>query len=97
MNFFEYFQFLFALLFVIGLIVTIALIARKFGFGFPYSALKHGKGKRLSISEVTPIDGRRRLVLVKCDEKEHLLLLGPTSETVISTNIVASNSQSPQE
>ena len=36
-----------------------------------------------------PIDNRRRLVLVRRDDREHLLLLGPQGETVVETNIPA--------
>ena len=86
MNFGEYFQFFLALLFVIGLIVLLALGARRLGFGFPVTAIKRNGQKRLSIIEVTPIDARRRLVLVRCDDREHLLLLGPNTETVVATN-----------
>ena len=86
MNFGEYFQFLLALLFVIGLIGLLALGARRLGFGFPISALKNKEERRLSLIEVLPIDGRRKLVLVKCDSKEHLIILGLNSETIVSSN-----------
>ncbi len=87
MDFGEYFRFVIALIFVLGLIVSIALIARRAGFGFPVAASKTANDRRLSIVEVTPVDGRRRLVLVRRDNVEHLLLLGPTTETVIETHI----------
>ena len=32
--------------------------------------------RRLAVLEVLPIDPRRKLVLVRCDEREYLLLLG---------------------
>ena len=87
MSFGEYFQFLLALLFVIGLIGLLALGARRLGFGLPVSAFKNKDKRRLSLIEVMPIDGRRRLVLVKCDNKEYLILLGLNSETVIEPKI----------
>ena len=87
----EYFRFLLALLFVLALIVSIALLARRAGIGFPTAASKSPGNRRLEVLEVTPVDGRRRMVLVRRDDVEHLLLLGPTSETVIETGIPVSS------
>lgn len=69
------------------LIGVLAVLARRIGFGYPASAVGRNRHKRLSIVEVAPVDGRRRLVLVRRDAVEHLLLLGPNSETVVETNI----------
>ena len=35
-----------------------------------------GAARRLAVVEVLPLDPRRKLVLVRCDQREHLLLLG---------------------
>ena len=40
-------------------------------------------GGRLQVVESKMIDARRRLVLVKRDEQEHLLLLSPQGELLI--------------
>ncbi|MEQ9170420.1 MAG: flagellar biosynthetic protein FliO [Rhodospirillales bacterium] len=82
-----YLRFILALLFVIGLIAVLAAMARRAGWGFPATAIKRASNRRLGIVEVTPLDGRRRLILVRRDDKEHLLLIGPTSELVIETGI----------
>ena len=37
--------------------------------------------------ETLPIDPRRRLAIVRCDDREHLLILGTNSETVIESDI----------
>ena len=83
----EYVRFLLALIFVLALIISIALLARRAGFGFPTAASKAPGSRRLEVVEVTPVDGRRRMVLIRRDDVEHLLLLGPTSEVVIETGI----------
>ena len=83
----DYFRFLVALVFVLALIIAVALIARRAGFGFPASTLKPANSRRLAVVEVIPVDGRRRMVLVRRDNVEHLLLLGATTETVIETGI----------
>ena len=83
----DYLRFGLALVFVLGLIGLMATIARRAGFGFPIKAIKSRERRRISIVEVTPLDGRRRLVLIRCDDKEHLLLMGPTTELVVASDI----------
>ncbi len=39
--------------------------------------------RRLQLVESLNLDPRRRLVLVRCDEREHLLLLGAAGEQVV--------------
>jgi hypothetical protein len=41
----------------------------------------------LSIVEVAGIDAKRRLLLVRRDDVEHLILLGGTSEIVVERGI----------
>ncbi len=89
MEYWGYLKFLLALVFVLGLIGLLATVARRMGVGFPAAALKRIKNRRLSVVEVTPVDGRRRLVLVRRDDTEHLILLGPSSELVIERGIPA--------
>jgi flagellar protein FliO/FliZ len=69
---------------VLGLIGLCALAARRFGLG---GAPRRHQGRRLAIVESAPIDARRRLVLVRRDDVEHLVLLGGGSESVIETAI----------
>ena len=46
-----------------------------------------GRSQRLSVVEVRQLDVRRRLVLVRRDGVEHLLLLGATADLVVETGI----------
>jgi flagellar protein FliO/FliZ len=72
-----YIRFALALVLVLGLILLIAWAARRFGLSqrlAPGSAIPR-KFRRLSVVEVCQLDGRRRLVLVRRDEIEHLLVL----------------------
>ncbi len=89
MEFEGYLRFLLALLFVLALIGLLATVARRFGLGFPATALKRIGSRRLSVVEVTPVDARRRMVLVRRDDTEHLILLGQTNEMVIESGIPA--------
>jgi flagellar protein FliO/FliZ len=47
-----------------------------------------GRNSRLSVSEAAIVDGQRRLVLVRRDQVEHLLLVGGPSDIVVESNIV---------
>ena len=40
-------------------------------------------GKRLAVREALALDGRRRLLIVACDERELLLLTGQGTDTVV--------------
>lgn len=47
------------------------------------------KDRRLRVVEMTPIDSRRQLVLVRRDQTEHLLLLTADRALVVERNIGA--------
>jgi flagellar protein FliO/FliZ len=87
MDYGDYFRFLFALIFVIALIAILALVARRAGFGYPAALNKAPNVRRLELVETASVDGRRRLVLVRRDNVEHLLIIGQNTETVIETMI----------
>lgn len=73
--------------FVIGLMLLFSRFLQKLG-SMASVARKDGT-RRLSIIESMPLDPRRRLVLVRRDDQEHLLVLGHEGETVVETNIPA--------
>ena len=78
-----------ALAFVVGLIALLGWAVRRFGLIPGASAVTRG-GKRIKIVEVTPIDVRRKLVLIRRDQAEHLILLGAQRDLVIETGIADS-------
>lgn len=82
----DYLRFVFALAFVISLIGLLAFVAKRYGMG--YRNVPRTAKRRLSISEVMPLDGKRRLVLVKRDDREHLLVLGGQNDLVVEKNIM---------
>ncbi len=77
-------RFLLSFVVVIGLIGGLAWFLRRYGAGRISGAA--GKG-RLGVVEVAAIDAKRRMVLVRRDAVEHLILLSPTSETIVETGI----------
>jgi flagellar protein FliO/FliZ len=85
-DFASYLRFLLALVFVLGLILAAAWAARRFGLGAVAPRIKGAK--RLAILEVAPLDAKRRLVLVRRDGAEHLLLIGGESDLVVERAIL---------
>jgi len=81
----QYLRFLAALLFVLALIGAAAYALRAFGFIQP--GQRRQNDRRLGIVESLLLDARRRLVIVRRDDKEYLLLLSPTGETLVDGNI----------
>ena len=75
-----------ALLFVLGLIGGLTIIARKFGFTVRASKINSTQNNNLSIKEVHNIDAKRKLVLVKNNNLEHLLLIGEKDLVIHSGN-----------
>lgn len=88
MGFDTYANFVLALVFVLALIALVAWAYRRFMTGGQMLGGLRGPG-RIQVVEVRPIDTRRRAVLIRRDDREHLILLSPTSETVIETGIPA--------
>ena len=72
---------------VLGMIGLCAIAAKKAGLSAMTGVT--GKKRRLSMREMLPIDARRRLAIVKCDDTEYLILLGPTGETVVDKDLKA--------
>lgn len=84
-------RFLFAFLLVIGLIGLMAVGLKRYGrtaAGRAMLGMKEGGG-RIEIVETRYLDARRRLVLVRRDKVEHLLLIADGRELVIESNIPA--------
>lgn len=81
----SYFRFVAALVFVLGMIGVIALLARRLVPGA--RTVNRGKKRRLALIEVLPLDAKRRLVLVRRDDTEHLIVLSPNGDVVVERNI----------
>jgi flagellar protein FliO/FliZ len=81
----HYFTFVAALVFVLALIVLLAWIAKRLGVSG--NVASGGRNKRVSIVESVPVDAKRRLILVRRDGVEHLVLLGSDGDTVIEAGI----------
>src|SRR6266480_551356 len=80
-------RFFVAFLIVLALIGAIAWAVRRFGSG-RLSASTRGRQPRLAVIDCASVDGRRRLILVRRDNVEHLLMIGGPSDIVVEPNIV---------
>lgn len=89
MDYTDYLKFLAALIFVLGLMGGLALLLKRLGLG--PAAMVPADKRRLKIIEILPLDARRKAVLLARDGAEHLVILGPTGETVVETNIEKAN------
>ena len=86
----EYFRFFLALGFVLVLIAGLAALVRRSGLGNRLSMAPSGSGeRRLALVEVRPLDAKRKLVLLRRDDREHLVLLGAGNDLLIESGIPA--------
>ena len=85
----DYLRFLMALLFVLALMGGFYLILKRIAAGGTIlGKVATGPKRRLKMSEILYIDSRHKAVLIKRDNHtEHLVILGPSGETVVETNI----------
>ena len=80
--------------FVVAFVIVLALIGltfwliRRFGTARVGTAAQRGRQPRLAVIDAAPIDGRRRLVLVRRDNVEHLLMIGGPTDVVVEQNIM---------
>ena len=84
----SYLKFIMVLALVLAMIAGGVWLIKRLGFLPGLMNIKPtGQRPRLDVVESKAIDARRRLLIVRCDETEHLLLLGPNSEIVVAENI----------
>jgi flagellar protein FliO/FliZ len=81
-------RFFLAFLIVLGLIGATAWAVRRFGAGRLGGAGTRGRQPRLAVVDYVSVDSRRRLILVRRDNIEHLVLIGGPTDVVVESNIV---------
>src|SRR5271165_425924 len=79
---------LFAFIVVFGLLALALWLARRFSGERLSNAGTRGRQPRLAVIDAATIDSRRRLILIRRDNVEHLLMVGGPSDVVIEPNIV---------
>src|SRR5215469_10631212 len=93
------FTFIFVFVAVLALIGVAAWLVRRFASSRLGANTNRGRMPRLAVIDAAAVDGRRRLVLVRRDNVEHLLMIGGPTDIVVEPNIVratAARDQLPQ-
>jgi hypothetical protein len=80
-------RFFIAFVLVLALIGVGAWLLRRFG-GQRLDAMTRGRQPRLAVIDAAAVDGRRRLILIRRDNVEHLLMIGGPTDIVIEPNII---------
>lgn len=78
-----YLNYIIIALVLVAAIILLTVLARSFN-----SRVRGRRGKRLGVSEYRELDKSRRLMLVRRDNVEHLILVGGGPSLVIEQNIV---------
>lgn len=73
-----------ALVFVLGLIALAAALARKSGL----AGAARG-ARRLALVETLALDAKRRAAILRCDGRDHLVVISGETVTVIETGLAA--------
>ncbi len=81
-------RFFLAFVVVLGALGLFAWAVRRFGAGRLGGAGTRGRQPRLAVIEYATVDNRRRLILVRRDNVEHLLMIGGPTDVVVEPNIV---------
>ncbi|MDX6807492.1 flagellar biosynthetic protein FliO, partial [Terrihabitans sp. PJ23] len=87
-------RFLIAFGIVLGLIALTAWAVRRLaGRRLPVANQGRARQPRLGVLDAFAIDARRRLVLIRRDNVEHLIMIGGPNDLVVESNIVRAPSQ----
>lgn len=82
MDYAEYMRFFLSLAFVMGLIWLCAWLAKRFGLDKKLRGVTHSTG-RLQVTDTLYLDPKRKLLLVRADAREYVILLAGETVTVI--------------
>lgn len=80
-------KFVLAFVIVLALIALTAWLVRRFGAN-RLGGNTRGRQPRLAVIDAASVDGRRRLVLIRRDNVEHLMMIGGPNDLVVEPNIV---------
>lgn len=72
-----------ALAFVLALMGGFSILIRRLGLNDGQSPF--AQKKRLQVQETLSLDHKRKAVILRCDDEEHLVILGSTQDNFIKT------------
>lgn len=82
----QFMRLIIALAIVLILMGGLSFVLKKLGLA-QNTNVKSGDKRRLKIIESLPLDARRRVIILQRDDKQHVVILGANSETVIEKDI----------
>ena len=80
-------QYLVTLVVILALVGLVVWVVRRYARGGAGPTAR-GRMPRLAIVDTLPVDNRRRLVLVRRDNVEHLVLIGGPTDIVVEPSII---------
>src|SRR3954453_15481478 len=81
-------RFVFAIIVVFALLALTAWLVRRFGADRLGGGGARGRQPRLAGIDAAPVAGRRRLLLIRRDNVEHLVMIGGPTDVLVEANIV---------
>lgn len=86
------FRMLVALVLVLGLLGLFAVALRVWGhrLGLVSLAAPRGDKKRIELLEAVMLDARHRLVIVRCDSRDHMIILGGAQPVILPAGTATS-------
>ena len=84
-----------AVFLVLALIGFLAWLVRAFRSKRTGAASRRARQPRLAVIDAAVVDGRRRLVIIRRDNVEHLLMTGGPPDIVVEPNIVRATAREP--
>jgi flagellar biogenesis protein FliO len=82
---------------VLGLLALAFWLLRRSGGGRLGDDATRGRQPRLAVIDQATVDSRRRLVLIRRDNVEHLLIIGGPSDVVVEQNILRAATAPPEK
>src|SRR5262245_1032754 len=81
-------KFFIAFAIILALLAAFMWLMRRFGAARMGGGAARGRQPRLAVIDAASVDNRRRLVLIRRDNVEHLVLIGGPTDIVVEQNIV---------
>lgn len=78
----EILQFIAVLVFVIGLILGLSYLIRRYSTP-GYGPFRKAADRRMSVQESLNLDPKRRAVILRCDKSEYLVIVGGEHDFVL--------------
>ena len=89
-------KYILTILLVLALVALVAWLLRQFGAARrALSGSGRNRQPRLALLDHINVDGRRKLVLIRRDNVEHLVLIGGPTDVVVEMNIVRATPVAP--